>query len=122
MQKYKFKAYSKCFNNFLDITAFECNNGEIDGIFHDGDYIGYDKEDITLIQYLGINDNDEEEIYEGFIVHVWGGEYWQGYWEFDKKYVIKDMNDIFFLGECENIKVIGNIFQNPELLEKAFNL
>ena len=69
--------------------------------------------------FIGINDNDGAEIYEGYIVHLWGGEHFQGYWEYDQLYIVKDMYDIFFLGECEHIKVMGNVFQNPELAEKV---
>ena len=119
MRKIKYKAYSKELNGFLNVTGFECVDGEITGIFHDGDYVGYDKDDITLLQYIGINDVDDKEIYEGYVVRCWGGEHCQGYWQYDETITIDSINNpfaILSLTESENIEIIGNIYENPELL------
>ncbi len=71
----------------------------------------------TVGQFTGLHDKNGKEIYEGDIVRCWGGEYCQGYWEFDKTFVIKNTSyDIIMLEESEHIEVIGNIYENPELL------
>ena len=71
----------------------------------------------TVGQYTGLKDKNGKEIYEGDILHLWGGEYCQGYYEFNQIFTVKDLSDSFYLGECENIEVLGNIYENPELLK-----
>ena len=69
------------------------------------------------IEYTGLKDRTGKEIYEGDVVRCWGGEFCQGYWEFDQTITISNMiNDCFMMGESEFIKVVGNIYENPELL------
>lgn len=77
-------------------------------------------DDITLLQYIGINDVDDKEIYEGYVVRCWGGEHCQGYWEFDETITVDSINNPFTilnLTESENIEIIGNIYENPDLLK-----
>lgn len=128
MREIKFRAWSKCCNSFLDITGFECVNGKITGIFDDGDYIGYDKEDITLMQFTGLHDKNGKEIYEGDIVEY--KDFSNGMYLFKEqpkaRGVIKIDNlliGIYLKGmgtfEESKAEIIGNIHDNPELLKEA---
>lgn len=72
----------------------------------------------TVGQYIGITDKNGKKIFEGDIVRCLGGESYMGYREFDKKIIVKEINDfdtILILGNSENV-ILGNIYDNSELL------
>jgi uncharacterized phage protein (TIGR01671 family) len=84
---------------------------------------------IELMQYTGLKDVDGTEIYEGDIIIVVGGECYQGSWEhkvigkIDFKYGTfrfkekdRKADPLFYPLEMEKVEVIGNIYENPELL------
>ena len=59
----------------------------------------------------------DEIIFVGDVVHIYGGEQMFGYYEFDKVKVIKKLEDLVMLFNLDcGIEVIGNIYENPELL------
>jgi len=82
-----------------------------------GDHYQYFDVDLATVgQYTGLKDKNGKEIYEGDVVRLFGGEYCQGYYEYDQTIVVKSAYDIVAMEESENVQLLGNIWDNPELL------
>lgn len=96
------------------------------------DWVWIDKDEYDLMQYTGLKDKNGKEIYEGDIVKCWDDSaITKKYeWGLDKihvgviKYnpphfslVIEDIQLIHW-SSAENIEIIGNIYENPELLKQ----
>ena len=105
----------------------------------------FDTEDMILMQYVGLKDKNGKEIYEGDIVtgtdYPFIDEGKQNYigiivfyddaasfgYEYqcvrkNKRGISNGINNEFEANEnliCENLEVIGNIYDNPELLKKG---
>lgn len=74
----------------------------------------------TVRQYTGLHDKADKEIFEGDVVQCWGGEYCQGYWEHSTRDIVtSDPYLLVALSEYEHVEIIGNIHDNPELLQEA---
>lgn len=70
-----------------------------------------------LMQFTGLHDKNGKEIYEGDILGYWGTATWEVMWV-DKKSSFRFGNYItnFPMTECVKKEIIGNIYENPELL------
>lgn len=123
MREYKFRAYDLQRRRMrYDITGFEFfNNGEMSGIFIDGDF--YDKKEITLMQYTGLHDKNGKEIYEGDIVESFFVDTDEAGNEIYKYYIMEVKYDeilcSYKIDKFMNLEVIGNIYENKELLNET---
>ena len=118
------------------------------GYFLDGEHkgtpIGFEMSKVKLREYTGLHDKNGREIYEGDIIvdgSVPGPEYGIGGYMFTK-YEVKMVNGCFVvecIPDCVNdhvfgnyhllyeviadgfAEVVGNIYENPELLEVKTN-
>ena len=131
MKEIKFRVWHKkekqmiLGGEFVDLIRNTCFNGNtttnINPTFSDMLYESVD-EDIQLMQYTGLKDKNEKEIYEGDVVSV-----------FLKKPNMKDEGTpiIFENGEFSpkgfghrdwwkiyEIEITGNIYENSELIER----
>lgn len=104
------------------------------GYYNNGDLLKPNKGKYTLMQYTGLHDKNGKEIYEGDIVlyQDWEMAYEGGGNDsFINKGIVEycednccfnvterqtvDIADVLYKGN-EDLEVIGNIYENPELL------
>lgn len=89
-----------------------------------------DFSEITLLQFTGLQDKSGKDIYEGDIVELgfsttdveWEGLkaqviYWTNGFYFEELRTKQLAQDIYY--QVKFCKVIGNAFENPELLNKS---
>ena len=135
MQERKYRAWLKEEKRMVTVVDLKFlsdhygNEKEIvywDDNINSSNYAYWDE--IELMEYIRKKDTNNVEIYEGDIV-IYAINSVSGYCEatgivkYNKEtcaYEVEDIEDIDcteFVGYCEEIEVIGNIYQNPELLE-----
>ena len=123
-REFKFRVYSFVSKSFIYFDVYDYPQGIAGGVSEPQ-------------QYLGRKDVDGKDIYDGDLVelhtaandHVVGVKenhygLYQIYW--DQKYKLKEIKPNWFLkvidndyNDCGNfniMKVVGNVFENPELL------
>lgn len=125
MREIKFRAWIPHSNNFAYM--------EFDGFFSNGEEV-FDWAEIldfgTLEQYTGLKDKKDEEIYEGDILEGQTG------YKVEKVKIVWNKHKYMFITEkghfeeinkqpqnfenyylLQNLEVVGNIHENPELLK-----
>ncbi len=118
MSDIKFRVWDKEQGHMYSVTEWKSYAVEVDGnINEDGDNMLF--ENYILMQYTGLKDKNDVEIYTGDIIERNG-----------VRQKIQDLTpvDRFYgsypspveddwMSWSEEYKIIGNIYQNPELLE-----
>ena len=122
----KFRAWSKAEKIMSDVKKIDFCNCEIDARSFEETEI----EEVILMQSTGLRDVNGKEIFEGDILKVTDEHSWLEVVEYnDKKavFVSEEVNRKFKTPESPlyelfgtnifKVEVIGNIYENPELLK-----
>lgn len=125
----RYRAWLKKDKEMIDVEEIHFNNGKLDFI---GDAITWmcKNNDFVLMQSTGLTDKNGKEIFEGDILKVTDKHSWLevvSYSEEKSMFVSKEINrkveisenslwDLFIVN-LFRIEIIGNIWENPELVE-----
>lgn len=124
MREIKFRAWNKIHNIMMKWENLRNQYNTLNCLTY---------EHLEVMQYTGLKDKNDKEIYEGDIVNYTDGEFTRrrGQIEFDcfgfmLSEIItnnREYPQIGLLGEIEDFEefgfeIIGNIYENPELLKE----
>ncbi len=124
-----------------DILNIDYENKEIvtqqvyfkNGLPDDRDIYFYDFDEIVLMQSTGLKDKNGKEIFEGDVVKRYRSPFFKAKWEYQIETVLKEKASLLLgrefgknfgtipfdspFAKSDLLEVIGNIYENPELLE-----
>ena len=110
MRELKFRAWHKIFKRMLEPDEWHHYSG---ACVIKGELTS--SENVILLQYTGLKDKNGKEIYEGYILS--SGEA-QGVMEWVEH---NNTASWALFAPLNKFEVIGNIYENPELLEATNN-
>ena len=135
MREIKFKAYYKADKRIYEVLYLDFANNEL-GLWDEETEIDFECsfEDVELMQYTGLKDQNNAEIYESYIVKFdpqspCGDEFYNprdgeigevilDFGSFVVRPIDKKRDGLCFsLSELGDWVVIGNIYETPELLQ-----
>jgi len=122
MREIKFRAWDKENNQgIFDVSGFRNNFKSTQVKNKQGVALWVKSTSLELMQFIGLKDKNKKEIYSGDIVNLAGGKFIVKWEDKKAKFSLVDRmaeDDYFQEGNIIGIelKVIGNIYENPELL------
>ena len=120
MREIKFRAWDKINKDMFNVESINFQERRVYK-----DTVSYRKfNDVELMQYTGLKDKNNKEIYEGDILFESFGERYykvvfengsfRGEFKGDFDEYSFDLIDII----AQGCKIVGNIYENPELMEE----
>ena len=124
MREIKFRAWHKGKKIISEVLGIDILHKEI--FFSNGD-VDYceisDFKYIELMQYTGLKDKNGKEIYEGDIVEFDDYDNKVIFNSKEARFVLRDdefeMNIPFTNNNNKRMEVVGNIYENPELIKEV---
>ena len=114
----KFRVWNHGINQMYDVYGFNDRQiqwrNESGGLGGSFSYGKNNKKKFTLLQYLGSTDKNGKDIFEGDVVKCvsFEDEKDEVVWIADIRMIPSEMTG----SNIDSVEVIGNIFENPELL------
>lgn len=132
MRDIKFRAWDKELKEWTNYSISNIDDTLIDFYNKETGFWESDREGerFALCQYTGLKDKNDREIYEGDIVRAVRFSRWEGVAKYSDKnqaFVFEciDKNyrgNIVFMSQFDQgFKILGNIYENPELLKELTN-
>lgn len=123
MNNFKFRAWDKTAKKMSKVTAIDFSTKPFRVFYKAYGNENYFNQDAILMQSTGLFDKNAKEIFEGDIVrNIHTGSVGRVYWCVHNTgffyYVEKDKKDYTVFRAKYNLEVIGNIYENKELLRK----
>lgn len=123
MREVKFRAFIKQLKLVVPVTDlyFECKEVECDLTNGQGETSVYSINEIELMQYTCLKDKNGKEIFEGDVVITDEADGLDQVKYYKGAFYIESLSNHNFGDELLSdliVEVIGNIHENPELLEK----
>lgn len=133
MHNLKFRAWDKTAKKMSKVTAIDFSTKPFRVFYKAYGNENYFNQDAILMQSTGLFDKNGKEIFEGDVLncgHLFTGSPFEEEDEYEEEKGIvkfincgfnvefKDANALFvdIMLTCEDIEVIGNIYESPELL------
>lgn len=132
MRDIKFRAWDKELKEWTNYSISNIDGNTIDFYNKEAGFWESDREGerFILCQYTGLKNVNGKEIYEGDIVRAVSFSRWEGVAKYSDKnqaFVFEciDKNyrgNIVFMSQFDQgFKILGNIYENPELLKELAN-
>ena len=131
----KYRAWDKELQTMLDVSLIDFKKGVLVGEhweFGETNFMSFDE--IVLMQSTGLRDKNGKELFEGDVVKRYRSPFFKAKWEYQIETVIKEKASLLLgrefgknfgtipfdspFAESVLLEVIGNIYENPELLEE----
>lgn len=127
--RFKYRSYGRpnaIIEGMQNLYTFEeTENGYINVKVDKGWLAFVKKEDLKIMQCTGLKDKNDKFIYEGDIIKCsYGSEFAIGVIEWDSEelqFALKIEDDFYSIrqkSKFDIIEILGNIYENPELLKE----
>ena len=133
MREIKFRAWDRELEEWTNYSINNIDGNLVDFCNKEAGCWETDKEGkrFVLSQYTGLKDNEDREIYEGDIVKAISFARWIGvvkYSDENQAFIFDDLdkkyrgNSTVFMNQFDDgFEILGNIYENPELLKELTN-
>ncbi len=117
MREIKFRAWFKGLKNIPAYMTEPFGLKDFDGDYFIPDGVSMPDGSFEIMQFTGLKDKNGQEIYEGDILSPDEVVFWDKKHSGFEPFTIAD--DEGFIFTAGSMEIIGNIYENPELIKKG---